>query len=145
MQLALCGLLHKDNLLGINSPLGFVWKQGLRIKIGGLYRGSSYQREANSSANLPYISSPLSLLLWHPSRATRPHNYSGSWGMLYRLVCRRLQVCMRTTIGTGGWGQTTIRPAYERLHVRMRDEYLYEGNRLFLLCPPLHRSSKAGE
>ena len=52
---------------------------------------------------------------------------------------------MRTTIGTGGWGQTTIRPAYERLHVRMRDEYLYEGNRLFLLCPPLHRSSKAEE
>ena len=52
---------------------------------------------------------------------------------------------MRMTISTGGWGQTTIRPAYERLHVCMRDEYLYEGNRLFLLCPPLHRSSKAEE
>ena len=59
MQLALYGLLHKDNLLGINSLLGSVWRQGLRIKIGGLYQGSSYQREANSSANLPYISSPL--------------------------------------------------------------------------------------
>ena len=59
MQLALYGLLHKDNLLGINSLLGSVWKQGLRIKIGGLRRGSSYQREANFSANLPYISSPL--------------------------------------------------------------------------------------
>ena len=55
MQLALCGLLHKDNLLGINSLLGSVWKQGLRIKIGGLYRGSSYQREADSSVNLPCI------------------------------------------------------------------------------------------
>lgn len=59
MQLALYGLLHKDNLLGINRLLGFVWKQGLRIKIGGLYRGSGYHREANSLANLPYISSPL--------------------------------------------------------------------------------------
>ena len=55
MQLALCGLLHKDHLLGINSPLGFVWKQGLRIKIGGLYRGSSYQREADYSVNLPCL------------------------------------------------------------------------------------------
>ena len=59
MQLALYGLLHKDNLLEINSLLGSVQEQGLRIKIGGLYRGSSYQREANSSANLTYISSPL--------------------------------------------------------------------------------------
>jgi len=49
MQLALYGLLHKDNLLGINSPLGSVWEQGLRIKIDGLYRGSSYQREADYS------------------------------------------------------------------------------------------------
>ena len=55
MQLALCGLLHKDNLLRINSLLGSVWKQGLRIKIGGLYRGSSYQREADYSVNLPCI------------------------------------------------------------------------------------------
>ena|GEM_PF-2595710 len=59
MQLALYGLLHKDNLLEINSLLGSVQEQGLRFKIGGLYRGSSYQREANSLANLPYISSPL--------------------------------------------------------------------------------------
>ena len=55
MQRALYGLLHKDNLLGINSPLGFVWEQGLRIKIGGLYRGSSYQCEADYSVNLPCI------------------------------------------------------------------------------------------
>lgn len=41
---------------------------------------------------------------------------------------------MRTTIGTGGWGQTTIRPAYERLHVRMRDEYLYEGKTDYFFC-----------
>ena len=71
MQLALYGLLHKDNLLGINSPSGFVQKQGLRIKIGGLYRGSSYQREADSSVNLPCIetvageSCPLFILLRH--------------------------------------------------------------------------------
>ena len=145
MQLALYGLLHKDNLLEINSLLGSVQEQGLRFKIGGLYQGSSYQREADYSVNLPCTGSPLLLLLWHPSRAARPHNYRGSWGMIYSLVCRRLQVCMRMTISTGGWGQTTIRPAYERLHVCMRDEYLYEGNRLFLLCPPLHRSSKAEE
>ena len=48
----------------------------------------------------------------------------------YRCVCGLLLVR-----GDGG----------KRLHVRMRDEYLYEGNRLFLLCPPLHRSSKAEE
>jgi len=59
MQLALYGLLHKDNLLEINSLLSSVWRQGLRIKIGGLYRGRSYQREADYSANLPYIRSPL--------------------------------------------------------------------------------------
>ncbi len=59
MQLALYGLLHKDNLLGINSPLGSVWEQGLRVKIGGLYRGSSYQREADYSVNLPCAGSPL--------------------------------------------------------------------------------------
>ena len=53
----------------------------------------------------------------------------------YRCVCGLLLVR----------GQTTIRPAYERVVVRMRDEYLYEGNRLFLLCPPYHRSSKAEE
>jgi len=55
MQLALCGLLHKDNLLGINSLLGSVWKQGLHVKIGGLYRGCSYQREADYSVNLPCL------------------------------------------------------------------------------------------
>ena len=71
MQLALYGLLYKDNLLGINSPLGSVWKQGLHIKIGGLYRGSSYQREADSSVNLPCIetvageSCPLFIQLRH--------------------------------------------------------------------------------
>ena len=59
MQLALYGLLHKDNLLEINSLLGSVHEQGLRFKIGGLYQGSSYQREADSSVNLPYIRSPL--------------------------------------------------------------------------------------
>ena len=48
----------------------------------------------------------------------------------YRCVCGLLLVR-----GDGG----------KRLHVRMRDEYLYEGNRLFLLCLPLHRSSKAEE
>ena len=52
---------------------------------------------------------------------------------------------MRTTIGTGGMGANDYSSAYERLHVRMRDEYLYDGNRLFLLCPPLHRSSKVEE
>ena len=71
MQLALYGLLHKDNLLGINSPLGSVWEQGLRIKIDGLYRGSSYQREADYSVNLPCIetvageSYPLFIQLRH--------------------------------------------------------------------------------
>jgi len=59
MQLARYGLLHKDNLLGINSLFGSVWKQGLRIKIGGLHRGSSYQREADYSVNLPCTGSPL--------------------------------------------------------------------------------------
>ena len=59
MQLALYGLLHKDNLLEINSLLGSVQEQGLRFKIGGLCRGSSYQCEADSSVNLPYIRSPL--------------------------------------------------------------------------------------
>ena len=63
--------------------------------------------------------------------------------MLYRLVRRRLLVCVCGLLLVRG--QTTIRPAYERLLVRMRDEYLYEGNRLFLLCPPLHRSSKVEE
>lgn len=53
----------------------------------------------------------------------------------YRCVCGLLLVR----------GQTTIRPAYERLYTCMRDEYLYEGNRLFLLCSLLHRSSKAEE
>ena len=55
MQLALYGLLHKDNLLGINSLLGSVQEQGLRFKTGGLCRGRSYQREADYSVNLPCI------------------------------------------------------------------------------------------
>ena len=59
MQLALYGLLHKDNLLEINSLLDSVQEQGLRIKIDGLYRGSSYQREADYSVNLPCTGSPL--------------------------------------------------------------------------------------
>jgi len=59
MQLALYGLLHKDNLLEINSLLGSVQEQGLRFKIGGLFRGDSYQREADASVKLPCIRSPL--------------------------------------------------------------------------------------